>query len=257
MPNEAIKGTIQSKINDNSLGSFVHEKMPSAIGFVDTSKITPKGGMPTDSFNSMIDGYKSSGDYSRWVLDNYSNAVSYAGKGSGINNYVTKYQSNRATRALNNWVKPAVNTDTSASVSNTYSGKASGATTATNPTQPAIKINTTAVQGIAKNIAQNSKDSNVNYQDLLIAIIKLLNAIAENTGAGGSLYSAISQYLPAGSNVSKEDLESIAKLSAGAMNAAISAKSDINNVKNTGNNYSVRRGITKVRGDLAKVQFMG
>jgi hypothetical protein len=256
MPSDAVKGTIQSKINDNSFGAFIHEKMPSAIGFVDTSKITPKGGMPQNEFDTMVNSYKTSGDYSRWVLDNYNGAVSYAGKGSGINSYVSKYQTNRATRALNNWVKPVVNTDTSASMSKTYSGKASGMTT-TQSTQPPIKINTTAVQGIAKNIAQNSKDSNVNYQDLLIAIIKLLNAIAENTGAGGSLYSAIAQYLPAGSNVSKEDLESIAKLSSAAMNTALSAKTDINSTKNTGNRYGANRGIMKVRGDLAKVQYMG
>jgi hypothetical protein len=42
-----------------------------------------------------------------------------------------------------------------------------------------------------------------------------------------------------------------------AMNTALSAKTDMSNVKNTGNMYGANRGLMKVRGDLAKVQYMG
>ena len=47
--------------------------------------------------------------------------ISYlAGTESGINNYIyQKYQTNRATGALNKWIKPVVNTDTSFSVNGT------------------------------------------------------------------------------------------------------------------------------------------
>ena len=74
------------------------------------------------------------------------------------------------------------------------------------------EINVNEAAMITKWISDNSK-SNVNYQDLLSAIIKLLHSIAENTGSKDS---AIDKCLPAGSNITKEDLQSIAKLSTAA-----------------------------------------
>lgn len=252
MPTEAIKGTIASKISNNSLGSFVHSKLPSAIGFIDSNKITPRGGMPQNAFNSEVARYKANGDYGRWALSNYPDAVTYAGKGSGISGYVAR---DRAAKALNGWVKPVVNTSTSGSVSRTYNRTAGGASSIA-PSAQATRVNTTAIAGIARNIANNSKQNNVNYEDLLVAIIKLLNSIAENTGAAGSLYTILAKYLPEGSNVSKEDIESLAKLSTAALATSANAKAEANASRNSGNVYNADRGMVKLRGDLGRIQTM-